>query len=122
MIIKYDSNGKAEWATSIGENGNDSIKTVAATSDGGYVVGGDFQSSTIQVEEYTLTNSGSSEGMIIKYNSENNVEWATNIGGSGYDQINSIAESQDGGYIAGGHFKSTSIQVGDYTLMNTSNN
>ena len=123
MTIKYDANGEVEWATSIGGDEDDSIYSVASTSDGGYIAGGYFEGNSIQVGDYTLRNNSSytsySDGMIIKYSREGEVEWATSIGGDRDDKITSVASSSDGGdIIVGGYFESSSIQVGDYTLSN----
>ncbi len=120
MIIKYSSDGEVEWATSVGGWYGDSIETVASTADGGYIVGGDFESSTIHLGMYTLTNrrSSFSDGMLIKYNSIGEVEWATSIGGKEIDSINSVELTSDGGYIVGGSFESSSIHLGKYTLTN----
>ena len=118
MIIKYDGEGEVEWAKSVGGNLDDRIESVTATSDGGYIAGGYFESSSIQVGEYILTNSGGiNNGMIIKYSREGEVEWTRSVGRSS-NQINSVTSTSDGGYIAGGYFQSSSIQVGDYTLTN----
>ena len=121
LIIKYSSEGKVEWAKSFGGSKDDQINSVVATSDGGYIAGGSFESSTIQVGNETLTNNGSTlypDGFIIKYNSSGEVEWAKDIGGSHWDEIRSVASTSDGGYIAGGSFESSSIQVGNETLTN----
>lgn len=56
------------------------------------------------------------DGMIIKYDADGNVEWATNVGGSKDDYINSVSEADDEGILAVGHFDSNSIQIGQYTL------
>ena len=119
MIIKYSREGEVEWTRSIGGSRSDYINSVASTSDGGYIVGGYFESS-IQVGDYTLTSNGFSDGMIIKYDGKGAVEWARSVRGSSSNYINSVAETSDGGYIAGGYFTSRSIQVGDYTLWNNS--
>ena len=80
MVIKYGADGEVEWASSIGGSRSEYIESVAETSDGGYIVGGYFVSSSIKVGDYTLTNTGGSDGMIIKYNIEGKVEWVTNLG------------------------------------------
>ncbi len=118
MLIKYDANGQVEWATSVGGSYQDSINTVAKTSDGGFVVVGYFSGESIQVGTYTLEKKGASDGMIIKYNSEFEVEWATSVGGIDDEEINSIVETSDGGFVVGGYFKSNSIQVGEDILKN----
>ena len=115
LIIKYASNGEVEWAESIRGSSADSVKSVVATSDGGYIVGGYFNNS-IQVGNETLINNGSSDGLIIKYASNGEVEWAKSIGGSRSEGINSVVETSDGDYIVGGYFASSEIQVGDQIL------
>ena len=118
LIIKYSSSGEVEWAKSFGASSNDQINSVDATSDGGAIAGGYFYSSSIQVGNETLTNKGISDGLIIKYSSSGEVEWAKSFGGSYDDVISSVAETSDGGAIAGGNFGSSSIQVGNETLTN----
>ena len=114
VIIKYNSNREVEWARRIGGTDYDNINVVAVTSDGGYIVGGEFESSNIDLENgVRLTPNGSSDGMIIKYNSNGEVEWAKGIGGTDVDEINSVAETSDGGYIVGGYFKSSNIDLGN---------
>ena len=84
MIIKYRNNGEVEWARREGGNSWEYINSVAETKDGGYIAVGYFESSSIQVGDYTLTNTNSdySDGMIIKYSAEGEVEWARREGGS----------------------------------------
>ena len=120
MVIKYNEEGEVEWATSIGGDSYDFIKSVAGTSDGGYIIGGYFWSKSIAVGDYTLTNAGTDDGMVIKYGAEGEVKWATSIGGFGYDYINSVAVTEDGGYVVGGSFEGSSITVGNYTITNNS--
>ena len=123
MIIKYDSEGNAEWAKGIGGTNYDYISSIAATSDGGYIVGGYFYSSNIDLENgVSLASKGSCDGMIIKYDAEGNAKWAKGIGGTNDDYVKSVAETIDGGYIAGGYFKSTSIDLEDETSLTNKGN
>ena len=118
MLIKYNSNNEVEWATSFGGSSYELITSVVETNDGGYIAGGYFYSSNITIGEYILTNAGSGDGLIIKYNKYGEVEWTTNIGGNDWDQVNSVTIINDGETIVGGYFESDSIKVGDYTLTN----
>ena len=112
MIIKYNVEGKVEWARVIGGSSRDFITSVAVSADGGYIVGGWFSSRTIELENgITLTNKGDDDGMIIKYSAEGKAEWAKAIGGNKDDSITSIAASSDGGYIVGGHFSSSTVEL-----------
>ena len=122
MVIKYDAEGKVEWAEAIGGKNRDYITSVAETSDGGYIVGGYFGSSGIDLGNgISLESKGYSDGMIIKYSSKGEAEWAEGIGGTDSDYINSVAETLDGGYIVGGSFGSSSIDLGnEISLTNKS--
>ncbi len=111
MIIKYNAEGECEWAKGIGGSESDAITSVEATNDGGYVIGGDF-TATIDLENgIRISSRGNSDGMIIKCNSEGNVEWAKEIGGTAGDYINSATETQDGKYVIGGYFYSSLISL-----------
>ena len=112
MLIKYSSTGEVEWAKEIGDKNSECINTVAQSSDGGYIVGGYFDSSSIEFGNgINITNKGEIDGMIIKYSKDGEIEWAKEIGGSSEDYINSVVESSDGGYIVGGYFKSSNIDL-----------
>ena len=121
MLVKYNSSGEVEWARSFGGPKNDAITSVSETSDGGFIVGGDFRSERINVGEYELINTSYYTTMynsaLIKYNSSGEVEWATSFGGQRDDTINTVAETQDGGFIVGGCFE-TELTIGNYTLNN----
>ena len=62
---------------------------IQQTDDYGYILGG-----------FTTTNGG--DYWITKIDSIGDIEWQKNIGGSGLDEINSIRQTVEGGYIAGG--------------------
>ena len=116
IIVKYNINWEVQWAKTIGGSKDDLVKTMIETSDGGYLVGGHFESKTISLEnEVNLKNSNSiyTDGMLIKYDENGYVEWAKSIGGYYDEEINSVAETSDGGYIVGGYFGSSSITVGN---------
>ena len=117
MIIKYDAEGNVKWAKSIGRTGEDEIQSVASTSDGGIIAGGYFNSDSIDLGNgVTLNNNGSHDGMIIKYDADGEVQWAKGIGGSNDDEITSVAETRDGGIIAGGYFYGA-IDLGNGVIL-----
>ena len=123
MIIKYNSNGDVEWAQGIGGTNNEEINSVAVTSDGDYIVAGDFTSESIDLKNgISLTNNGIVDGMIIKYSSNGETEWAQGIGGQNSDYIKSIAETSDGGYIVGGNFWSKNIDLGNGESLSSKGN
>ena len=119
MIIKYNANGELIWATSIGQNDWDEFNSVAATIDGGFVVGGSFNNDDISVGETTYNNKGRYDGLIIKYDSNNNIDWSTSVGGNNWDEINSVASTSDGGFVIGGSFSSDSVTIGNTSISAT---
>ena len=119
IIIKYNAEGEAEWAKSIGDTQTDEICTIKTTNDGGYIVGGYSNSKEINLEkDIILKNEGTSyAGFIIKYDESGNVEWKKAISGNGIDKVNSIACTSDGKYIVGGYFNSEEIDLGNNIIL-----
>ena len=119
FIIKYDFNGKVEWANNVGDISRDEIYSIAVAKDGGYIIGGIFFSSGIYLApNQILTNKGRCNGFIIKYNESMEVEWSNVIGGTGYDWVTSVETASDGGYIVGGKFDSKSLELDKLNGLN----
>ena len=116
---------KAVWAQKIENEEEKCYSEVASldeTSDGGYVAGGNFSSSNINLGNgETLINKGNSDGMIVKYNSDGEVEWSKVIGGEKADSIYSVKECRDGGYIVGGKFASNNMDLGKGIVLTPKN-
>ena len=110
-----------EWGKSIGGTNTDEIKDIVETQDGGYIIVGNFKSSSIDLgNDIIMYNHGStsySDGMIVKYNIDGEVEWGKSIGGTNVDEINGVIETQDGGYILVGSFKSNRIDLGNGIII-----
>ena len=51
-------------------------------------------------------------------NTVQQAQWAKGIGGNNDDYIYSVAETSDGGYIAGGYFNLNSIDLGNGVILN----
>ena len=123
MLIKYDASGNVEWGKAVGGSLNDQITCIIETREGGYIVGGHFQSSSIDLGNgEVLNNKGNDDGMIIKYGVDGNVEWGKAVGGSNSDYINCIIETRDGGYLVGGYFYSSRIDLGNGVILELDNN
>ncbi len=116
LIVKGNSKGEVEWIRSIGGNESEQIKSIAETSDGDYIAVGNSSSDEIKVENEVVTNNGDYDGIIIKYSNKGDIKWAKNIGGSDYDYISSVVETNDGGCILGGYFRSDNVIIGKDTI------
>lgn len=99
VIFKYTEDGKVEWAKIFGGTGEDTARAVTTTFDKGYMVVGDFTGTfTIPADEtadgnsINVTSAGSSDGLVIKFNENNLVEWVTTLGGTSSENIYTIAE------------------------------
>ena len=121
IIIKYSSTGEEEWVKTYGGSNNDRIYSITSTADGGYIAGGEFDSSSVTIGGETYTRKGYDDGIIIKYSSTGEEEWVKTYGGSSDDRINSVASTADGGYIAGGYFLSSSVTIGGETYTSKGN-
>jgi hypothetical protein len=104
------------WAKSGDGTGLDEGLNVTTDSNGDAIITGIFQSPTITFGTYTLTNSGSYDIYIVKYNINGNVLWAKSIPGAwGY----SLSTDESNNIFVCGSFSKPSIIVGSYTLTNS---
>lgn len=94
-----------KWASKIDGNGEEEFLDVEQTSDGGYIAVGYTTSTNIS----GLTNKGSADCLIAKFDSNGNEEWKKTVGGSKYDWYNGVIEITNGRYIAVGTILSTDV-------------
>ena len=98
-IIKVDSSGNLLWSKAFGGSSSDILYNVIQTDDGGYIAVGNTYSNNGDISG----NHGGYEGWIIKVDSSGNLLWSKVFGGTSAEQLNSIYQSDDGGYIAVGY-------------------
>jgi hypothetical protein len=83
-------------------------------------VTGYFKSPTITFGSFTLTNTGSEDLFLVKYDASGNVLWAKSAIGTESDYGFSVAVDAAGNPYLGGVFGSPTINFGSITLTNTS--
>jgi len=103
-IVKLNAAGEKEWDKDYGGTGDDRLYAMQQTKDRGYILGG-------------ISNSGSDgdktepdwdsvnftyDFWIVKTDSLGNKEWDKDLGGTENENLNSIQQTKDGGYILGG--------------------
>ena len=124
FIVKYDSTGNVLWAKQQDAGGSNSEagRSVSVDASGNLIVTGSFNSPTITFGATTLTNAGSSDIFIVKYDSNGNVLWAKQQdgGGTGADAALSIAADANENVLVTGSFVSPTITFGTTTLTNAS--
>ena len=115
--ISYSQNWL--WAKSAAGDNKDKSYSVATDGSGNVYVTGDYPSSSITFGAYTLTNLGTGNGFLVKYDASGNVLWAQNIGGPGDALGTGIAIDGSGNIYVSGCFGQPTITVGTFTLTNT---
>lgn len=116
-IVKIDSNGNIQWQKCIGGSNWDDLFSVKQTPDGGYIVVGDTSSNdgTIQgLNHLDASGNPTCDGMIIKLNSNGEIQWKKVIGGSALDSAFEVELTPDGGYVVGGRTQSNDGDVSGF--------
>ncbi len=90
-LIKTDLSGNEQWNKTFKGN----MRSVQQTLDGGYILAG---AGTPLI--------GGSDAWLIKTDSFGNEQWHNNFGGINYENIVSIQQTLDGGYILAGDITS----------------
>jgi hypothetical protein len=99
-VIKIDFVGNIQWQNTIGGSLRDILTSVQQTDDGGYILGG-YSDSNLSGDKIENSN-GNNDYWILKIDGAGNIQWQNTIGGSDKDQLYSIEQTIDGGYILGG--------------------
>ena len=92
-LIKTDENGTELWSQTFGGDGGDEGRSIQQTTDGGYIITGDFH----------LTDSlSNSDIYLIKTDGNGNELWTKTFGGLPSDNGYDVKQTLDGGYIITG--------------------
>ncbi|MBE7413654.1 MAG: hypothetical protein L6Q54_12990 [Leptospiraceae bacterium] len=104
FLLKIKENGDGEWVTYSGGSSTDTMATLKSTSDGGFVTTGSAGLS-FSIGGVSAKNpfGGGGDIFVAKYNSSGILQWFTFLGGTGADSGNSIALTQDNGFIIAGN-------------------
>jgi len=105
-IIKIDALGNKQWDRRFGGTNYEELHSLQQTTDGGYILGG-WSSSGIGGDK-TEPSRGSSDYWIVKIDSSGNKQWDKRFGGTDHDELTSLQQTTDGGYILGGWSESDS--------------
>jgi arginine repressor len=98
-IIKTDSLSNIVWSKVYGGPNDDEAYAVQQTTDGGYIVGGYTRSFGIQYYD----------AFLLKTDANGDTLWTKTYGGLGSDFGNTIAQTNDGGYIMAGYTTKSTI-------------
>ncbi len=123
-IIKLDAKGNEIWQRTIGGSGQEKLLSIAQTKDGGYILGGTSSSNTSEPDEKGVIDKygksedsrGSLDYWVVKLDTKGEIKWQKTLGGQYVDELKSIEQTNDKGYILGGY--SNSPISGDKTQGN----
>ncbi|WP_394335787.1 T9SS type A sorting domain-containing protein [Adhaeribacter pallidiroseus] len=103
-VIKINANGGKLWDKRFGGSQDDNLQALTRTSDGNYVLGG--TSASDATGDKTQDNRGENDFWIIKINSSGSKLWDKRYGGGLSEELHSLSQTSDGGYLLGGRSKS----------------
>ncbi|HRG28592.1 MAG TPA: hypothetical protein PLJ00_11920, partial [Chitinophagales bacterium] len=106
-VVKLNSLGSIEWQNTIGGNGYDYLYSIKQTSDGGYIIGGESNSSISGDKTENMVGVPYNyDYWVLKLDNIGEIEWQNTIGGSNNDYLRCVQQTFDGGYILGGYSQS----------------
>jgi len=116
FIIKYNAAGEPLWAKTAGGSGYDIPSGITADDSGNLYFTGYFESSTIDFETISLSNTGSRDVFVAKYDALGNPVWASSATGNGDDGGAEIVIDVNSNLLLTGSSSSESITFGSVVL------
>jgi hypothetical protein len=108
FIAAFDKDGNAEWLWTAGGVDSDGVQAIAATPDGGWVIGGSFTDSleiTAGAKPAYMKAKGGTDALLIKLAAGGDTEWVKQFGGSYDDSIMHLAVDANSNVYVQGLFK-----------------
>ena len=119
FIAKYDSLGNPLWGKSSGTTGyfyEDGPSGMGLDEDGNIYIAGYFSVPLISFDSLSVTNEGSQNGFVVKFNNNGKALWVKQFGGAIADEPLSMAVDKIGNSYVSGIFLSDSIIFGTDTF------
>jgi len=108
-LLKTDPSGNIEWNMTWGGSQDDYFADMIKIKDGSFVLTG-----------YTNSfGAGNYDGILMKVNASGTLLWNQTYGGSGGDQVISLFQTSDGGYVLSGITNSSGSGNSDFWLVKT---
>jgi hypothetical protein len=128
FIVKYDTNGIYKWATQMGGNSTDAGNGISTDSLGNVYVTGYFTDTSLNIYDASAykyagvtsdlslsrVTGGYQDTFIVKYDTNGNYQWATQMGGTSHDVGgNGISTDSFGNVYVTGVFSDASLNIYD---------
>lgn len=104
---KYSSDGSLLWSKTVGYLVQEKAYSIAATSDGGVIIGGEGK--------YCVNFNCGTDAFLIKLDANGDAQWTKGFGGIAWDDIQDVHQLSDGGYILAGN--TVSYGQGSYDMF-----
>jgi len=111
-LVKTDANGTMQWNKTYGGTGDDDVRDFVQTGDGGYALAG----------VTTSFGAGSADFWLVKTDANGTMQWNKTYGGTSWDVVSALAETNDGGYALAGYTGSYGAGNADFWLVKTDAN
>lgn len=98
LVVKYSAKGDRQWIKIFGGSGGDEFYSVAATPDGGFIVGGQSDSSDLDLKGVGLANK---KAVFIKYTADGSVSWKKALSGGSASTVVRGLDVNSAGVIFG---------------------
>lgn len=95
-LWKMKENGDEEWQYRIGGDGNDFLKSISRTKDGGFLLG--ITSTSSISGDKTEAQIGNEDIWLVKLTANRQIQWQKTLGGLGSDEVVKVLALKDGGY------------------------
>ena len=117
FVVKYDPSGTPLWARRLGGSTYADSTSVSTDSSGNIIVAGYYQSNfNIFAADgttvlFTLSNDGSNDCFVVKYDSNGTPQWARKLAGTSNDQANSVSTDSSQNIIVAGRYASNPLNI-----------
>jgi len=106
-VAAFGTDGQPKWLWTAGGIDSDGANAIAATPDGGWIVGGSF-SDVGTFGSTSLKSKGGHDAMLIKLAASGDLEWIKQFGGKHNDSIRHLAVDPQGNIYVQGTFRDQS--------------
>jgi pimeloyl-ACP methyl ester carboxylesterase len=103
-LIRLNTNGALLWQTNYGGSAIDGLFSMTQVADGGFALGG-YSGSTNGNKSSPFF--GALDYWLVRIDTNGNKLWDKTYGGSGYDYLQRVVATSDGGFLLGGFSDST---------------
>ncbi|MBI4658648.1 MAG: VCBS repeat-containing protein [Verrucomicrobia bacterium] len=115
-VLKLDANGNQIWDRSYGGSGPEELRSMVATTDGGFVLGGFSASAASGNKTKPLFGGNNGDFWVVRIDASGQKLWDTSLGSIGSDVAEGLAIAPNGDILVGG--SSDSAPGGNKTGQN----